>query len=91
MPKYLVDFEFLYTNDADDEGKLASTEVDIEREPKTQEEFNEISKALFRQIEDCRMVRVLKVYENSEMIQGLTEILNKNAIKVDDDPSPYRI
>ena len=91
MPKYLVDFEFLYTDDADDAGKLASAEVDIEREPKTQEEFDEISKILFRQIENCKSLRLLRVYENSDMVKGLTEILNKNAIKVEDDSSPYRI
>lgn len=91
MPKYLVDFEFLHTNDTDDEGKLASVEVDIERQPETQEEFDEISRTLFKEIEDCRMVRLLRVYEDSEMIKGLTEILNKNAIKVDDDSNPYRI
>lgn len=90
MPKYLVDFEFQHIGD-DEESNLASVEVDIERTPKTQEEFDEISRALFNRIEDCSQVRLLRVYEDSEMIKGLTDILNKNAIKVDDDSNPYRI
>lgn len=90
MPTYFVDFEVLH----EEAGTpvLASTSVDIEREPVTVEEFQEISKSLFYAIKDQNpndpppyAVRVLRVAEDSEELRQLVDILNKNSIKVDDD------
>lgn len=71
MITYHVEFEFKHI-DAE-EPQMASTTIEAEREPKTNEEFNEISKTLFRSIEGCSELRLLRVYEDSELVRAVSK------------------
>lgn len=70
MLTYHVEFEFKHIGS--DEPQLASTTIEAEREPATNEEFTEISKTLFRSIDECSELRLLKVYEDSELVRTVS-------------------
>ena len=69
-----VEFEFKHLDSEDTQ--MASTTIEIEREPVTNEEFTEISKTLFRSIEGCSELRLIRVYEDSPLVRSVA-----NAVK----------
>lgn len=81
---YIVEFE--YSLEGVEDSIKAETTVTAEspiREDQTAD-FTEIARELFRSIDGCTEVRVLKVMENSEMVQDILEILNKNTVSPSD-------
>lgn len=85
MYNYRVDFEYFL--EGHEEGIIASSTIEIEREPKTQEEFDTISREIFKNIDGCNKLRLLKVYEDSDLVKNIHDAI---AAKADND-QPYRI
>lgn len=82
MLSYHADFEFRHKDS--EEFNLASVPFDSDKEPKTNEEFDELAKTLFRSIDGCAELRVLRVYEDSELVRALSNSApNLGAFEID--------
>lgn len=70
MLKYHADFEFTHTGSEDKH--IATTSFEAEREPTSEEDFYEISKVLGRAIEGCDSLKILRVYEDSDLVRAIS-------------------
>lgn len=67
MPKYVVEYAFKHKDSTlrpkDQMWGMSRREIQTDKEPETQDEFNEISKSIFQTVPDCEIVKILKVME----------------------------
>jgi len=78
--EYMVDFEFKHS---ETDGFIKSSTVISTDSPINEdrfEDFDEIAKTLFRQIDGCTELRVLRIAENEPWLDELREILKGDTI-----------
>ena len=91
MHKYYVDF--LVTHEKGSSPLRANTSIETDKpiDTESSDDFVEIAKTLYTLVKDENLndpppysVSVMRVAEDSEELQGLLEILNKDRMTVDD-------